>query len=344
MMDAATTTVTPGDRRSRRRSDAPPTRSAGDPVASPPTLLRIEGLEKSFGDFCALRGVTFDLAAGERLAFLGPNGAGKTTLIRCLSGRCRPDAGTIRVDGRRLRRSDDRVAFGLVPQEIAVYGDLTTRENLMAFGRLYGLSRRELRLRVDWALQWTGLSRRSDELVGTFSGGMKRRVNLACGVLHRPRILLLDEPTVGVDPQSRHKIFEMLDELSRGGTAIVLTTHHLDEAQARSDRIVIMDHGRVVADGTIEQLIARTVGPARMVRLRLDRPIENRLAMATDGPTIGAVGDDEVHWRIDDAAEGLPRLMAAIRQRGYGVRDVEVHAPTLHHVFLNLTGHELRDQ
>jgi ABC-2 type transport system ATP-binding protein len=308
-------------------------------------VLEIRGLRKSYGSLHALQGVSFELAHGQRMAFLGPNGAGKTTLIRCLSGRTRPNEGQIRLLGRPIEESGMRAALGLVPQEIALYGDLTTRENLLAFARFHGLGRHSARQRVEWALQWTGLEERADDLVGGFSGGMKRRVNLACGVMHSPQVLLLDEPTVGVDPQSRERIFTMLDELSRGGTSILLTTHHLDEAEQRSDRIVILDQGRVIADGTIDQLVQQSVGTSRLVRLRIDRPLSQPLMVATSESrwTVGRRGDDCLSTRIDDVSVHLPRLLDVVRNSGYEIFDVEVQAPSLHHVFLHLTGHELRD-
>ncbi|WP_419189330.1 ABC transporter ATP-binding protein [Stieleria marina] len=313
-------------------------------ISSQPPALEIDQLRKSYGDLAALQGVTFDLAAGERLAFLGPNGAGKTTLIRCLAGRTKPTSGQMHLLGRPLTRRHRRLRLGLVPQEIAVYRDLTTTENLWAFGRLYGLSRSDLRKRVDWAIQWTGLSDRAHDLVGGFSGGMKRRVNLACGVLHNPRVLLLDEPTVGVDPQSRERIFEMLDALHAAGTSILLTTHHLDEAQQRSDRIVIMDQGSVVADGDFNSLVAQTVGPSRLVRLRLQSPITSPLRdVGTNQLTTGKVGDDLIETRIDDVSVQLRHLLQSVSDQGCHVTDVEIQSPSLHHVFLHLTGHELRD-
>ncbi len=185
---------------------------------------------------------------------------------------------------------------------------------------------------------------RANHLVGGFSGGMKRRVNLACGVMHSPRILLLDEPTVGVDPQSREKIFSMLDELNQSGTSILLTTHHLDEAEQRSDRIVIVDKGNVVADGTLQELVHQSIGASRMVRLRTDRPLAQAIVVGPDSTaTIGIAGEDKVATRIDDVSTHLPRLLLCIQKAGYEVIDVEVQAPSLHHVFLHLTGHELRD-
>ncbi|QDT03618.1 Doxorubicin resistance ATP-binding protein DrrA [Rubripirellula lacrimiformis] len=328
------------------------------PIAEPserssnhPPVLSIHGLRKSFGSRHALQGVSFDLKAGERLAFLGPNGAGKTTLIRCLCGRCTPDAGTIQLLDRPIDDLGVRQAIGLVPQEIAIYPDLTTRENLTVFAKFHGLRRDALVQRVDWALRWTGLQDRASELVGGFSGGMKRRVNLACGVMHSPQVLLLDEPTVGVDPQSREKIFTMLDQLNQQGTSILLTTHHLDEAESRSDRIVIMDQGQVVADGTIGDLVRKSVGPSRMVKLRLDRPLEQAISLLpdddgwsnNDGECVATVGQREIRLRIGDVAQQLPELLRRVKECGYDIADVEVHAPSLHHVFLHLTGRELRE-
>ncbi len=308
------------------------------------TALEISDLQKAFGSIGALEGVSFTLPVGQRLAFLGPNGAGKTTLIRCLSGRTRPDSGTIRLFGRPIDGPGVRQSLGLVPQEIALYSDLTTRENLAAFGRFYGLRGRRLKDRVEWALNWTGLSARADHLVGGFSGGMKRRVNLACGVLHLPRILLLDEPTVGVDPQSRQRIFSMLDELNRDGTTIVLTTHHLDEAEQRCDRIVILDQGKVIADGNIDQLVDRTVGRSRMLRVRIDRPLAGPIELP--GPArkrVGNQGDSVIKTRIDEVSDELALILESTRRSGYEIADVELHSPSLHHVFLHLTGYELRD-
>lgn len=308
-------------------------------------VLEISDLRKSFGAAAALSGVSFVLGRAERLAFLGPNGAGKTTLIRCLSGRARPDSGSIRLYGKPINSPGAREILGLVPQEIAVYPDLTTRENLAVFGRFHGLRGGDLRSKIEWALHWTGLESRARDLVGTFSGGMKRRVNLACGVLHSPKVLLLDEPTVGVDPQSREKIFGMLDQLSASGTAILLTTHHLDEAQLQSDRIVIVDQGRVVADGTFDDLVDETVGRHRVVRLRVDGP-ETASPHGPPVPDQGRfrkVGDGVYSARIGDVAAELPDLIDSLRQQGYGVADVDIQAPSLHHVFLHLTGRQLRE-
>ncbi len=311
--------------------------------SAPPAALQICELRKKYGLFEALQGVSFELAAGEQLAFLGPNGAGKTTLIRCLAGRTKPSGGDIKLLGQPINAAGVRRCLGLVPQEMALYGDLTTRENLTAFGRFYGISGKVLRDRICWALAWTGLEDRADELVRSFSGGMKRRVNLACGVMHEPKILLLDEPTVGVDPQSRQRIFKMLDELNQQGTSILLTTHHLDEAQQRSDRIVILDSGRVIADGMLSDLVARTVGTSRLVRVRVDRPLTSAVCLSHDQADLRVCDDSLLETRIDDVSRGLPRLLDCVRESGYQVSDIEVQAPSLHDVFLHLTGNQLRD-
>lgn len=310
----------------------------------PGSALKINELRKTFGAMEALRGVSLELPEGQRMGLLGPNGAGKTTLIRCLSGRTKPNSGEISLFGQPIATPGLRDELGLVPQEIAVYLDLTTRENLHAFGRFHGLSGRALRDRIDWALEWTGLVERADDLVTGFSGGMKRRVNLACGVLHSPRLLLLDEPTVGVDPQSRQKIFTMLDDLNRQGTTTLLTTHHLDEAEERCDRIVIMDRGKVVADGGIDELVETTVGRSRIVRVRVDRPLHAPIPIqARSTQTIGRCGHDVITTRIDDVSHQLPAMLDAAKKSGYQIADVEVQTPSLHHVFLHLTGYELRD-
>src|SRR5579883_2527147 len=230
------------------------------------TVLTVRNAVKRFGANKALDGVTLELHQGEWLALLGPNGAGKTTLVRAIAGRVRMDSGEVILPG------GGRDSLGVVPQEISLYPKLTAEENLSCFGALQGLQGKELQERVDWALQFTGLADRANELVGTFSGGMKRRLNIGCSVLHRPPVILLDEPTVGVDPQSRQRIWEMLGELRREGASLLLTTHQLDEAQQVCDRIVVIDHGRVIANGAFEDLVRQTVGPKRSILLRMESP------------------------------------------------------------------------
>ncbi|XZE51365.1 ABC transporter ATP-binding protein [Planctomycetaceae bacterium SH139] len=300
--------------------------------------LEIIELRKSYAQVAALRGVSLRLEAGERLALLGPNGAGKTTLIRCICGLTQPDSGEIKFFDEPLPARGGREGFGVIPQDIALYEDLSARQNLLAFGRFHGLTGSRLKDRVGWALEWTGLEQEANSQVGTFSGGMKRRINLACGVLHSPQVVLLDEPTVGVDPQSRQRIFAMLSRLSDEGTSILLTTHHLDEAADQCDRIVIIDHGGVVANGTLTELIERTVGSSRRVRLQVAESVPTPLPGWHLEPTTGRLATS-----VNHVARELPGMLQKVHQAGYTIDDVEVQTPSLHHVFLHLTGHNLRD-
>jgi ABC-2 type transport system ATP-binding protein len=299
--------------------------------------LRVRDLGKRFGRVTALDHADLELRGGERLALLGPNGAGKTTLVRCISGVAVPDSGHIEMFEERLPRAGGRQKLGFVPQEVAVYPDLTTRENLEVFGRFHGLYARALDEAVDWALEWTGLSDRAGQLTKTFSGGMKRRVNIACGVLHRPLVLLLDEPTVGVDPQSRERIFAMLEELRNRGTSILLTTHQLEEAAERCDRIVIIDHGRVIAEGTLPELIRSTVGVNRRVTFKLNGRGPMLEGFQVNGERRELVAE------VGDVALELPKLLARIQEAGGQIGDIEIQSPSLHSVFIHLTGRELRE-
>jgi ABC-2 type transport system ATP-binding protein len=307
-------------------------------ISSEAPALAVVDLWKKYGQNQALSGTSFSVKQGERLALLGPNGAGKTTLIRSMCGRVRPDRGQVLLLGRSIREPDVLQRMGVIPQDLAIYSDLTAKQNLECFGQLHGLRSRRLRERVSWALKWIGLEDRANDLTSGFSGGMKRRVNIACGVLHRPQILLLDEPTVGVDPQSRQRIFDMLDELNQEGTSIVLTTHHLDEAETRSDRIVIIDHGKVVADGTLEHLIESTIGVRRQVAIEAT----GLLVAAPSGLEWDASRNRFVCF-VDNVADELPQILDRFQRAGGVVTDLEVHQPNLHHVFLHLTGKELRE-
>ena len=303
-------------------------------------VLKVIDARKSFGATRALDGASFELRAGELLGLLGPNGAGKTTLVRSIGGRARLDEGSIELFGGRLAVGDSaaRRALGVVPQEIALYPLLTARENLHAWGRLHGVARRDLAPRIQRALEWTALVERADEQVRGFSGGMKRRLNIACGVLHEPRAVLLDEPTAGVDPQSRQRIYDMLAELRDGGVSVLLTTHHLDEAEELCDRIVIIDHGRAIAAGTLSELVEKTVGVQRRVTLTLDAP----LARVLPGFEMDA-SRTALRSQVRDVAAELPALLDAVREAGGRVLDVDVRAPSLHSVFIHLTGRELRE-
>lgn len=307
-------------------------------VRSREMALEVCEVRKSYAGHEALRGVSFGVHAGERIALLGPNGAGKTTLIRCISGRVEVSAGEVRLFGKRLGTPNATALLGVVPQELAIYPDLSAKENLECFARLHGLRGRKLHDRVDWALHWIGLQDRASDLTSKFSGGMKRRVNIACGVMHSPGLLLLDEPTVGVDPQSRQRIFDMLDELNQVGTTILLTTHHLDEAEQRSDRIVIIDHGQVIADGTIDELLEQTIGKQKRVTLEFEgTPGELPSGLSLHSATGRIVGSCE------NLADELPGWMDALATTGVRIKNLELQTPNLHHVFLHLTGRDLRE-
>ena len=305
-------------------------------------VLQVSEARKSFGPTRALDGASLVLREGEMLALLGPNGAGKTTLVRAIAGRARLDGGTIQLFGRTLDVSSGKGAgregLGVVPQDIALYPLLTARENLQVWGRLHGVKAHDLGPRVDRALTWTALADRASEPVKRFSGGMKRRLNIACGILHQPRVVLLDEPTVGVDPQSRERIYDMLGELRDSGVSVLLTTHQLEEAEARCQRIVIIDHGRVISAGTLNELVEQTVGAGRRVTLTLDRPPAKPL------PGLEAVdGGAGLVALVRDVATDLPALLGEVREAGCRVLDVEVRSPSLHSVFIHLTGRDLRE-
>ena len=308
-------------------------------------VLRVENASKAYGETRALDGASVSLNKGEWLALLGPNGAGKTTLIRAIAGRVKLDGGAISLLGRPLngtQRSDDsnpRKRLGVVPQDIALYPLLTAEENLRAFGQLNGVPGPLLRERTHWALEWTGLADRAKSLSKTFSGGMKRRLNIACSVLHRPEVVLLDEPTVGVDPQSRQRIWEMLSALRNEGASLLLTTHQLDEAQQICDRIVIIDHGKSIADGTFAQLLQQTVGSARQVIFKL-RDFASK-SLAAQGFEI--IDSNSIQRSVGDLVRELPLILGELERAGMKVTDLQVQTPTLQSVFIHLTGRELRE-
>ena len=311
------------------------------------SVLSVVDARKSFGVVKALDGASFELRKGELLGLLGPNGAGKTTLIRAIAGRVRLDGGEVRVFGRMVDGRRTPPELGIVPQEIALYPLMTARENLDVFGRLHGLSGVDLAGQIDWALKSTGLADRAGEPVRQFSGGMRRRLNIACGVLHRPKIVLLDEPTVGVDPQSRDRIYDVLGELATHGASLLLTTHHLEEAEARCSRTVIIDHGKIIAEGTLGELVEQTVGRFRTITLRLDAAVDATAAAAItrESETSGLDPADSrvLRARVHDVALELPPLLERVRQAGRSVEDVEVRGPSLQSVFIHLTGRELRE-
>jgi len=303
-------------------------------------VVEVHGLTKRFGDLRALAGVDLVLDAGEVLGLLGPNGAGKSTLVRALVGRVRPDAGEIRLLGRPADEPGARAALGYVPQDIALYGVLTAEQNLAFFGRLLGLAGERLERAVADALAFANLSDRAGDPVEPFSGGMKRRLNLAVGILADPKVLLLDEPTVGVDPQSRERIYEMIVELAGRGVAILYTTHYMEEAERLCDRIAVIDHGRVIATGTQEELVRSTVGAARLIVVHAARALDAGLAASFPGAQLEGT---TLRLSTTEPAVAIPRLLTALEGAGIGVADLELQTPGLESVFLHLTGRGLRE-
>lgn len=296
-------------------------------------MIKTERLRKQFGDLVAVDDISFDIAAGEVFGLLGPNGAGKTTTIKMLLGVLHPDGGRIEIDGD----NDPTVAavrskLGAAPQSLAVYDTLTAQENLVFFARLYGLSGAELKEQVAWALEFVGLTDRKDSRVKTFSGGMSRRLNLACAVVHRPPVLLLDEPTVGVDPQSRNMIFESIEKLIGEGRTVIYTTHYMEEAERLCDRVAIVDHGKILALDTVDNLIDAHGGKS---------VIEGELETVPDRLPELFAGIEGTHFRIETDAP--LQDVARISEAGIRFRTLRVVRADLETVFLNLTGRSLRD-
>lgn len=303
----------------------------------PPAVLSLRGVRKSYRGREALKGISLELRAGELLGFFGPNGAGKTTMIRCITGLLKPDGGTITRSSRQSSRSGEPARIGLVPQNLAVYPDLTVRQNLEVFGRLEGVKGTALTTRIAEVLEWAALADRSRSLAKTLSGGMQRRLNIACSVLHHPDILLLDEPTVGVDPQSRERIYTMLGELTDRGAAVLLTTHQLEEVETRCDRIVVMDQGTIVADGTLRALVERTIGPPHRITLRFDRPFPDDL------PDYRFEADRLAATRPIESMRDLPEMLAVLSELDPEPAQIDVRSFGLQDVFLELTGRSLRE-
>ncbi|HEY3637548.1 MAG TPA: ABC transporter ATP-binding protein [Rhizomicrobium sp.] len=302
--------------------------------------LCVNSVSKRFGTITALSGISFSVGQGVCFGLLGPNGAGKSTLIRSIVGRVTPDSGTIQVFGEPAGTETARSALGWVPQDLALYPLLTVRENLDTFGRFQGLNGETLNTAIEWCLEWAHLADRSDSLMKALSGGMKRRLNLAAGLIHRPRLVLLDEPTVGVDPQSRNRIFEMIGNLRELGTSVIYTTHYMEEAERLCDRIAIVDHAHIIAEGTTDELITQSFGAQYDVTMRA---AESESAAPDWASALGGTMKDGVaHFSIARPVE-LAALLSAAGERGVNVIDVALHRPNLESVFLKLTGRELRE-
>ena len=313
-------------------------------------IVAVDSLVKRFGDFVAVDDVSFDIAEGEIFGLLGPNGAGKTTAISMISCLLTPDEGDVRVDGHSVRSESAAVrrVLGIVPQEIALYPTLTAAENLRFWGKMYGLLGKGLNDAVEYGLAMAGLEDRAKDRVETFSGGMKRRINIAAGILHRPRMLLMDEPTVGIDPQSRNHILDTVRQLNREGMTVIYTSHYMEEVEALCDRIAIVDHGKLIAQGTLPELQA-LVGDEDRIRVQLAETASE--ATTVDLAAIRLIPGISRAEQIDGAIEVLAAqagpvlagIVSTVAAAGDHVRSIEVVEPDLESVFLHLTGRGLRD-
>jgi ABC-2 type transport system ATP-binding protein len=310
------------------------------------TAISVQGLHKSFGENQAVQGVSFDVEQGEIFSLLGPNGAGKTTTISMLSCLLRPDDGDAHIMGHSIRTDAMGVksVLGVVPQEIALYEDLTARENLTFWGKMYGLRGSALRSRVNEVLDVIGLLDRANERVGKYSGGMKRRVNIGVALLHKPKVIYMDEPTVGIDPQSRRNILDSVVALKDQGMTVLYTTHYMEEAQELSDHIAIMDHGKMIACGTNDELV-KLVG--QQTRIDLTVNVEPHKILDTWRTTKGVVHvsaeDDRITVLVGDSNEVLPRLFETATRGSARITSIDIREPNLEAVFLHLTGRALRD-
>jgi len=306
-------------------------------------LLEVTDLVKRYGSTLALDGVSLQISEGELFGLLGPNGAGKTTLLSIISCLLEPTAGSVRLLGRPLTRADRemRRSIGIVPQELALYGELSARENLLFFGGLYGLDGQELNRRVEEVLLAVGLEDRGRQRAGTFSGGMKRRLNLGAALVHRPRLLLLDEPTTGVDPQSRNHIFDEIRRVHQQGVTIIYTSHYMEEVQALCPRIGIIDHGKIIACDTLENLLRQLAGLIRFRVHNMTPQLRDRAGKLPD--THLSERDGYFVLRCKDAKSVLLQFLALLNDLQVDLVSLETEEPNLERVFLHLTGRALRD-
>ena len=309
-------------------------------------ILQVNEISKKYGNLNAVQNVSFDIQEGEIFSLLGPNGAGKTTTISMLSCLLRPDEGDALVNGHSIRTDQMGVkaVLGVVPQEIALYNDLSARENLTFWGKMYGLRGAPLRARVDEVLEIIGLTDRARDRVGKYSGGMKRRVNIAVALLHKPQVIFMDEPTVGIDPQSRRNILDSVVALKNEGMTVLYTTHYMEEAQELSDHIAIMDSGRIIAFGTHNDLV-RIVG--QLDRITLTINVESGRVMEAwklaQGVKQVSAEDGTLTVLAEDSNQVLPRLFEAASAQGARITSVDIQEPNLEAVFLHLTGKALRE-
>jgi ABC-2 type transport system ATP-binding protein len=313
-----------------------------------PSILEARNLVKKYGDFTAVNGISFEIKEGEIFSLLGPNGAGKTTTISMLSTLYVPTSGEATVGGHSITKEPMAVRnlIGVVPQDLALYEDLTARENLSFWGQMYGLSGKTLNSRIDEVLEQIDLTDKARDRVKTYSGGMKRRVNIGVGLLHKPKLLFMDEPTVGIDPQSRRAILDSVKDLNKQGMTVLYTTHYMEEAAELSDRVGIMDHGELIALGTQAEL-TKQVGEMETLILHVgenDDPERLAAAIRTlKGVKKADVTDHTVTVIVPEAEEALAPAVTKANELGIKIHSVDMREPNLEAVFLHLTGRVLRD-
>jgi ABC-2 type transport system ATP-binding protein len=309
-------------------------------------MLEVNDLTKSYGKLVAVKGITFRADAGKTIGLLGPNGAGKTTTVSIIAGLLSPDSGEVLIEGKRVKSDTDPVKLkvGLVPQDMALYDQLSARDNLTFFAALYSISGTKAKQAIDAALNLVGLSDRASDKVKAFSGGMKRRLNLAAALLHDPQILLLDEPTVGVDPQSRNAIFDNLESLKKLGKTLIYTTHYMEEAERLCDRIVIIDHGKVIADDTLQGL-HKLLPITNVLAIELDAAVGFNPDQMLSLPEVKSVALTQSNLRVGvhDLSRGAPNVLRWLSDNGHSYHQVSSEQPDLETVFLTLTGRSLRD-
>ncbi len=303
-------------------------------------MIKVEDLRKSYGNVLALDGVDFEVGRGETFGLLGPNGAGKTTIIRLLCGLLSPDTGSVSLDGRtNPMLAEVRLSLGVVPQTTAIYEEISAEQNLTFFGSMYGLKGKDLRERVEHCLELSGLSQRRKDRVSKYSGGMKRRLNMVCGLLHQPQYLLLDEPTVGVDPQSRNLIFDTIEAMKSEGHTIIYTTHYMEEAQRLCDRVAILDHGKILDMDSVENLIAKHGGPSRVEAEFEEKSMDvEKVKPFVKGENL-QFEQGCLRFETTQPLESLAQL----NRSGVHFISLKIETANLEDVFLNLTGRRLRD-
>ncbi len=306
-------------------------------------MIEVKDITKSYGKTQAVRGISFSIKNGECYGLLGPNGAGKSTTINMLSMLFPPDSGQIAINGTDASNVNPAVKqiMGIVPQEIALYDNFTAWENILFWGSIYGVSGKQLHSKAEDLLKWVGLFDRRKDKVKSYSGGMKCRINIACALLHSPKVLLLDEPTVGVDPQSRNLIFELIQQLNKEGMTIIYTTHYMEEAEKLCDKIGIMDNGQIIAQGTLDELKAESQVTDMIIVDCTQKPDEKFLSEQLK--TEVAVNENTVTILSSDSKKDLTKIVNTCTDAGYGITRIDIQKANLESVFLKMTGKQLRD-